>query len=142
MASPEQWLELFLSPETPGGSWAQHAAGGWAHRHRDNVLFLTYEEMKADLPGAVRKMAALMRVDLTDRQFARVVEQSSFAHMKTIGHKFDPLVWPLGKSEGAMIRRGERGSASEFLNEAQKRRIDDYWRAELQRLGSDLPAAA
>lgn len=139
MPSPEQWLDLFLSPDTPGGSWAQHAAGGWANRYRDNVLFLTYEEMKANLPGAVRKMAALMHVDLTDRQFARVVEQSSFAHMKTIGHKFDPPVWPWGKGEGAMIRRGERGSASEFLNEAQKRRIDNYWRAELQRLGSDLP---
>lgn len=139
MPSPEQWLELFLSADTPGGSWAQHAASGWANRHQANVLFLTYEEMKADLPGAARRMAALMGVDLTDREFARVVEQSSFAHMKAIGHKFDPPAWPWGKGEGAMIRRGERGSASEFLNDAQKRRIDDYWRAKLKRLGSDFP---
>lgn len=139
MPEPQQWLDLYLSPNTPGGSWARHAAGGWANRHRDNVLFLTYEDMKADLPEATRKVAALMQVDLTDREFARVVEQSDFAHMRSIGHKFDPPAAPWANGVGAMIRRGERGSASELLSEEQKHRIDDYWRAELLRLGSDFP---
>lgn len=139
MPTPMQWLGLFLSPKTPEGSWAKHVDGGWRNRHRDNVLFLTYEEMKADLPGAVRKMAALMGVALTEAEFAAVVAQSSFAHMKTIEHKFDPPGMPWAKSKGAMIRRGERGVADEFLNDMQKRRVDNYWRAELRSLGSDFP---
>lgn len=139
MPTREQWLELFLSPHTLFGSWARHVDSGWRNRHRGNVLFLTYEEMKADLPAAVQKIAALMRVDLSAAELDRVVEQSSYAHMKSIGHKFDMIEMPWTKARGAMVRRGERGSADELLDAVQKRRIDDYWRAELKQLGSDFP---
>jgi hypothetical protein len=139
MPTPEQWLDLFLSPDTPAGSWAVHVDGGWRHRHKPNLLFLTYEEMKKDLPATVRQIAELMQVDLTEEEFGRVLAQSDFAHMRSIGHKFDPPAMPWSQGEGSMIRRGESGSAGELLNEEQKQRIDDYWRAELKRLGSDFP---
>jgi Sulfotransferase domain len=139
MPTPKQWLKQFLSPNWSGGSWAQHTAGGWRIRDRPNVLFLTYEEMKADLPGAVRKIADLMGVDLNPLEFESVIEKSSYAYMKSAGHKFDPPEMPWTKAAGAMIRRGERGSADELLNAEQKRRIDDYSRAELLRFGSDFP---
>jgi hypothetical protein len=139
MPTPEQWLDLFLSPNTPEGSWAEHLDGGWRNRHRDNVVFLTYEEMKADLPSAVRKIAVTMGVDLNEAELARVVEQASYKHMKSVEHKFDPPGMPWVNSQGAMVRRGERGSADELLNAEQKRRLDKYWRAELRRIGSDFP---
>lgn len=139
MPTPAQWLDLFLSPHTPFGSWARHVDSGWRNRHRDNLLFLTYEEMKADLPAAVEKIAALMRVRLSAVELASVVEQSGFAHMKAIDHKFDMIELPWTRPRGAMVRRGERGSADELLEAGQKQRIDDYWRVELKRLGSDFP---
>ena len=108
MPTPEQWLDLFLSPHTPLGSWARHLHGGWRNRHRDNVLFLTYEEMKADLPAAVTRIAALMGVDLTPEEFESVVRQSSFEHMKSIGHKFDMLEMPWTRARGAIVARTER----------------------------------
>lgn len=139
MPTPAQWLDLFLSPHTPCGSWARHVDSGWRRRHEDNVLFLTYEDMKADLPAAVGQIAALMRVELSATEFASVVEQSSFAHMKAIDHKFDMIELPWTRPRGAMVRRGDRGSAGEMLDAAQMRRIDDYWRRELLQLGSDFP---
>jgi hypothetical protein len=141
MPSVRRWLDVFLSADAFSGSWAEHLQGGWRHRQLDNVLFLTYEEMKADLRATVMRLADFMGVDLTPEELASVVRQSSFAHMKKIGHKFDMigLSPPWGKPGGAMVRRGERGSATELLSEADQRRIDDYWRAELGRLGSDFP---
>jgi hypothetical protein len=103
------------------------------------VLFLTYEQMRADLPGAVDKMAALMGVDLTAEERAAVIAQSTFEHMKKIGHKFDPAGAPWASSRGAMMRRGERGKSGELISAADQRRIDDHWRAELRKLGSDFP---
>jgi len=38
-----------------------------------------------------------------------------------------------------MIRRGERGKSNELLSSADQKRIDDYWRAQLDQLGSDFP---
>jgi hypothetical protein len=141
MPSLERWLDLYLSPDTFIGSWARHVQGGWENRHRDNMLFLTYEGMKADLPLAVRRIAKLMGVELAPEELERVVERSTYAHMKTIEHKFDTigLSPPWVRPRGSMVRRGERGSASELLGPAEQRRIDDYWRAELERLGCDFP---
>jgi len=105
------------------------------------VLFLTYEEMKADLPGAVRRISQLMNVELTAAELDSVVEQSSYAHMKSISHKFDAIGMspPWANARGSMVRRGQRGGAGELLSVADQRRIDDYWRAELEKLGSDFP---
>jgi hypothetical protein len=141
MPSVRRWLALYLSGEPFVGSWAEHAAGGWAHRDRPNVLFLTFEDMKRDLHGTVARIAALMEVELTPEELESVVRQSTYEHMKSIGHKFDTvgLSPPWAAPKGAMVRRGQSGSANELLTAEDQQRIDAHWRAELQRLGSDFP---
>ena len=141
MPSKALWLQTCLSPDCFRGSWAEPLASGWRLRQRDNVLFLTYEEMKRDLPAAVRRIAALMNVTLSPAQFNEVVRQSSFAHMKQIGMKFDMSRFkrPRRLASGAMIRRGESGVADELLSADEQRRVDQYWRAELARLDCDFP---
>jgi hypothetical protein len=139
MPSVRDWLDAYLSPDTPLGSWAEHVASYWRVRHEPNVLFLTYERMRGDLPGTVDRIAAFMGVTLTADERAAVIERSTFDYMKKNGHKFDPAGSPWSNARGAMVRRGERGSAGELLSAADQRRIDDYWRAELTRMGCDFP---
>jgi len=135
------WLDTFLSPECALGSWAGHLQSYWSVRDRPNVLFLTYEQMRADLPATVDKIAKLMGVVLTADERAAVIERSSFEHMKKISHKFDSegAPWAAASARGAMVRRGEHGKSDELLSAADQARIDDYWRAELRKLGSDFP---
>jgi hypothetical protein len=139
MPSVRRWLDVYLSPDTALGSWAAHLQSYWSVRDRPNVMFLTYEQMRADLPGAVDKIAKLMGVDLTADERAAVIEQCTFEHMKKIGAKFDPSGPPWAASQGSMMRRGERGKSGELLTSADQKRIDDYWRAQLEKLGSDFP---
>ncbi len=143
MPSRARWLENFLSPDTISGSWAVHLSSYWQARQRDNVLFLTYEEMRRDLPGTVQRIARLMNVTLAAEQFDAVVRHSSFGYMKQIGLKFDmSRVARRGKpTSGSMIRRGESGIADELLSISEQRRIDEYWCAQLARLGCDFPYA-
>ena len=103
------------------------------------MLFLTYEELKKDHAGAVRKIAAFMGVDLTVEELASVVEQSTFAAMKDAGAKFEPGRVAPWSEERAMMRRGNSGGSSELLTPEQQRRIDDHCRGELARLGCDFP---
>lgn len=139
MPSVKKWLDLFLSEDAYIGSWAEHVDGGWRRRHEDNVLFLTFEEMKADLHGTVERIAALMGVDLAPEELDKVVQRSTYSYMKTHSRQFDTrgLSPPWATPRGAMVRRGEHGSAEELLSTADQRR--DYWRAELAKLGSDFP---
>jgi aryl sulfotransferase len=139
MPSVADWLDAYLSPDTALGSWAAHLQSYWSVRDRPNVLFLTYEQMRADLPGTVDKIAKLMGVELTAPERAAVIEQAKFEHMKKIEDKFDPRGAPWASTRGAMIRRGERGKSGELLSLADQERIDDYWRAELRKVGSDFP---
>jgi hypothetical protein len=139
MPTVAEWLDAYLSPDTPVGSWAAHLASFWALRERPNVLFLTYESMRADLRATVERIAAFMGVTLTAEERDAVVRRSTFEHMKTIGAKFDPVGSPWADARGAMIRRGQRGGSDELVTPEQQRRIDDYWRAELARMGCDFP---
>lgn len=139
MPPKQRWLHTFLSPDAISGSWGAHLASCWQARQRHNVLFITYEEMKRDLPGAVRRIAALMGVQLSAGELQAVVRQTSFAHMRQIAERFEigPLARP-GRAGGVMIRRGEAGDSGELLTSAEQQRIDAHFRAELARLGCDF----
>ncbi len=138
--SVPNFVEFFLSPSFPFHPWAEYLDGYWRIRDRENVLFMTYEEMKKDLPGTVRKIAAFLKVDLSKDEVDAVVRQSSFDHMKKIEHKFETgMMVPWSKPRGAMIRRGQHSGSHELLTQAQQQQIDDHCRAELKRLGCDFP---
>lgn len=141
MPSLDEWLDIFLSENSLYGSWAEHLHSGWQARECENVLFLTFEEMKRDRAGSIDRIAKLMNVDLAAEERDEVIRQSAFEHMKQIGEKFDStgLSPPWAQSRGTMVRRGRAGGSGELLTPDQQRRIDAYWRGELRRLGSDFP---
>jgi hypothetical protein len=138
--SVETWLDLFLSDDFfINGSWALNTDGYWAQRHRKNVLICSFKAMRRDLRGTVCKVAQFLDIKASDDVISRVCEKASFEYMKRIDNKF--RVWkmvPWGK-EGPMIRKGTQGGSSELLSPEQQRRVDDYFRSELTRIGSDFP---
>ena len=140
MPPKEKWLRTYLSRDAISGSWAEHLVGWWQMRQRPNVLFLTYEEMKRDLPGSVRRMAALMGVTLSEAEFASVLRQASFEHMQSIAHRFDlGSRHPTHRGGRHMIRRGQAGGSAELLTASEQQGIDQHFRAELTRLACDFP---
>ena len=72
-----------MQGRTTYNSWFEHVRPWWEHRNDGNILFLKYEDMKADPAANVRKIAAFIGVDdLTEEQVGLVVSQSSFESMK------------------------------------------------------------
>jgi hypothetical protein len=138
--SVANFVEYFLSPAFHFYPWAEFLDGYWRIRDRENVLFMTYEEMKQDLRETVRRIAAFLQVALSEDEVDAVVRQSSFDYMKQIEHKFDAgMLVPWATPRGAMIRRGQRRGSAELLTPPLQQRIDDHCRAELKRFGCDFP---
>jgi hypothetical protein len=137
----DDWLEMFVANQSPYDSWAEHTAGFWPWRTRDNVLFLTFDEMKKDHRGAVLRIAQLMGVALTEAQAQKVVEKSDFQYMKALDHKFAPNIPMLIKNqeEPIMMRRGQTGASHELISPSMQALIDRFCQDELRRLGSDFP---
>ena len=79
----DEFFELFLKGIVETNSWFEHVRPWWEHRNDGNILFLKYEDMKADPAANVRKIAAFIGVDdLTEEQVGMVVSQSSFDSMR------------------------------------------------------------
>jgi hypothetical protein len=140
MPSVDTWFKLFLSDSfLLGGSWAVNTAGYWAERHRRNVLIVSFKAMKRDLRSHVIKIADFLDIHVPDPVIDEVCRRSSFEYMKGIDAKFRMGKVVAWRPEGAMIRKGVEGGASELLSPTRQREADAYFKSELTRLGSDFP---
>ena len=138
--SAAEWFEQFTSDHFFFGSWPAHTASYWPWRQHDNVLLLTFNEMKRDLRAVCQQIADLMNVNLTSTQLDLVVEKSSFQYMKGIDYKFIPHFLSVGRSQRpVMVRSGKSGVSGTLLNPQQQTQLDAFCQAELKRLGSDFP---
>ncbi|XP_078000027.1 sulfotransferase 6B1-like [Glandiceps talaboti] len=82
---PTSWeshLEEFMTGENIFGDWATENLYWWEHRDDPNVLFLKYEDMKADLDSNVRAIADHLECKLTDDVIKRISEECTFKAMK------------------------------------------------------------
>ncbi len=140
LPSVETWVRHCTSDQAVFHPWHEFTAGYWEWRNRPNVLFITYNEMQDDPAGIIREVEDLLGVELTDEELQRVLQLTSYQHMKTIDHKFYPgEVSPFARPGGSMIRSGKKGNSAELLTPDQQRRIDDWCREGLRKLGSDFP---
>ncbi|KAK8764317.1 hypothetical protein V5799_033068 [Amblyomma americanum] len=88
--SVEKFLSLFLSGKVIYGDYFDHLLPWYERRHDKNVLFLTYEQLKADIRGQVLKIGDFLgekygyalRVDKS--YLERVVYGSSLENMKAL----------------------------------------------------------
>lgn len=118
------FFERYLAGDLQYGSWFKHVAGWRRHADDDRVLYLRYEDLRAEPGAVIRQMAAFLGWPLEDE--ADVVEKASFGFMKQHEEKFDPITETLidqGLHRGRFIREGKAGSG---------RGLDDQLRARFE----------
>jgi aryl sulfotransferase len=81
-----QWISSgYFEWESDGAPWwgnLHHTATFWPHRELENVLLVHYADLKADLAGEVRRIAAFLDVKLSDDEVAGVVRESQLDRMR------------------------------------------------------------
>jgi hypothetical protein len=139
----DDWFDLCVAPDRLMAAWAEHAASFWDWRNRPNVLVLNFAGIKSEPRKSIERVAAIMGVELTEAQLARVIERASFEYMQAHESQFAPPQSPLGDKSNPtlMVRRGASGKSEELLSLAQQAEVDRVCQAELRRIGSDFPYA-
>ncbi|CAM5132351.1 unnamed protein product [Natator depressus] len=132
------FLERFLAGKVLAGSWFDHIRGWYTHRDDFNILFLTYEEMKKDLRGAVLKICRFLGKQLNEKELDTVVENATFDKMKT-----DPranyestLGNFLEQGKGHFLRKGTVGDWKNTMTVAQSERFDNVFKEKMKDLSS------
>lgn len=86
--SISEFSEYYLNRPDSHNYWT-HAASWWRQRDRSEVLLVSFEGMKRDLPGVVNRVADFMGMPADSAVRALATQQADFAFMKQNGHKFD-----------------------------------------------------
>jgi len=104
-----------IDPRGMQGMFFGFIAGWWPLRHEPNVLLMHFADMKKDLQGSTRKVAAFLGIEPTAAQWATINAYASFEWMKRNEDKFETVVnTPVPVLErGSMVRKGKAGAAHE-----------------------------
>lgn len=70
----KSWLE--------GNGHIQHVASFWERRKQQNVLLVHYNDLKSDLPGEMRRIAAFLNIDVPETLWLQTVERCTFEAMR------------------------------------------------------------
>lgn len=131
-----------LMHTVPNGSFYDHFLSWYNRRLDADVLFLFFEDLKADLKGSVRKIAKFMSTkehDFTGEELINaVVEKSSFAFMHEHKGQFDEKLSKLARNEAcglapdaglqySKIRAGEAGGGKLKLSTELQEMISERW---------------
>jgi aryl sulfotransferase len=110
------WLE---KDGYPIWSLWENVLSWWAARDLPNVKLVHFNQLKADLPGEMRAIAAFLEIDIPEDRWDAIIEHCSFDYMKTHAEH----VAPLG---GAIFE----GGAETFINKGVNGRWRDVLSAE------------
>lgn len=103
----------------PFWSLWENAASWWAIRDLPNVHLMHFANLKTDLAGEMKSLAAFLGIDVAPEQWPVIIEHCSFDYMKANAAN----VAPLG---GGIFE----GGAGQFINKGVNGRWRDVLRAE------------
>ncbi|XP_053119528.1 sulfotransferase 2B1-like isoform X3 [Hemicordylus capensis] len=125
----DQFLEDFLKGNVPFGSWFDHVKGWLNLKDKENVFFITYEELQEDLRGSIIRICQFLGKDLDDAAIDSVVANASFEAMKNnkmSNFSLSPR-FLMNQKKSAFLRKGISGDWRNHLTAAQSECFDQIY---------------
>jgi len=112
----EYFLEWLERDGFPLWSFWENIRTWWAARHLPNVELIHFAELKADMPGQIRRMASFLDIPVREESWDRILLHCSFDYMKHNATKSTPLggaFWDGGAQ--VFVNKGVNGRWTEKL---------------------------
>ena len=123
------WLEKDGFPFWP--FW-ENIRSWWEIRNLPNVKLLHYNDMKADMPGQIRNIAAHLQIPIDEGRWPAILEHGSIDYMRDNGDKTVPLGGAIFEGGAkTFINKGTNGRWRDVLTAQDCQRYEDMARREL-----------
>ena len=121
------WVDAPIDGQAPGLAFTMHAMQTyWQLRDRPNVELFHYAELKADLPGQMRRLAGTLGIDVSEDVLPALVSAASFDRMRQRADVMAPetslAIW---KDNAQFFHRGVSGQWREILDDDGARRYSE-----------------
>ena len=123
------WMEKDGHPFWP--FW-ENVRSWWEIRDLPNMLLLHFADLKADMPGEIRRIAAFLDVPIDESKWDAILEHCSFDYMKKNATKSVPLgglFWDGGAQ--TFVNKGTNGRWRDMLTEEDCKTYEERALAEL-----------
>ncbi|XP_059616744.1 luciferin sulfotransferase-like [Phlebotomus argentipes] len=125
-------MEAFMANSTLYAPFHSHVLDFWSMRAEENVLFITHEDMKKDLPAVIAKTAKFMGKTLSEDQITRLAHHLSFDSMKkNKSISQTPLKRAVPFFKYKLLRKGESGTFKKEMTPQLIERFDKWSLSEL-----------
>lgn len=108
------WLDGDGYPFWP---YWEHIRSWWQIRHLPNVLLVHFADLKADLPGEIRRIADFLEIPIDGTRWPAILEHCGFDFMKRNAERYAPRAgdyWVGGA--GTFINKGTNGRWRNILS--------------------------
>lgn len=122
-----EWMDTDVDPRNaldslPGVLW--HLSDAWSRRHEPNVVLVHYDDLRSDLGGEMRRLAARLDIAVPEARWPRLVEAATFASMRSRAPLLVPDTSGILKEPGAFFRSGTSGSGRRLFDSDERARYD------------------
>ncbi len=130
------FFEMFMAGKVVYGDWFEYTLKYWSLRKEQNILIVTFEDMKADLAQVVTKVGCFIGNEVSTENAQKIAEMTSFGSMKK---KMEPLlenIPSMNENISPFMRKGEVADWKNYVTVAQNEIFDKVYKEKMK--GSSL----
>lgn len=131
----QYWRDWMDRDGYPFWPFWENVRSWWSLRNLPNVMLVHFADLKRDLPGQIRRVAAFLDISVDESNWGAVVEHCSFDWMKQNAPKSAPLggvFWDGGAR--VFINKGTNGRWTDTLTADD---VNEYESRAVAELGAD-----
>jgi len=124
-----QWMDDAEAEDGGGPSadlpYCEFEMTYWQERRRENLLFVHYADLKADLAGEMRRISTFLEIDTPEPLLHELAEAAKFETMKRQGDEMLPnLAFAFDHGAQRFINKGVNGRWKDMLTPEDLARYD------------------
>lgn len=132
---PYEFWQLMLNDDYPMWSFWDNVRTWWEYRDLPNMHLVHFNDLKADLEGEIRRLAAFLAIDVDESHWDAIVEHSTFSWMKANAEQMTPMAGEIfAGGAQTFINKGTNKRWKDVLSEAD---ITTYHQIAVEKLGQE-----